>query len=137
MHYLNATRDLARARVAKGIADIGFRAEELLGVEELIVTDVPTAAYVDVVTAEGVAAVGLPASYPFEADGTIVPHATCGPIGEAAYAAAERGIACRSVVLPQEEELALFEVVGLTLVVRQRLAFRDWFPRGRDVTSAT
>jgi hypothetical protein len=50
----------------------------------------------DVVTDAGVAAVGLPASYPRDAAGASVPHATTQAIGADVHDDGLRGVWCRS-----------------------------------------
>jgi RES domain-containing protein len=90
---------------------------------------VPAAGYVDVVTADGVRALGLPAGYPEGAD-----WQACQAIGSAAYAAGERGIACRTACPggadPEHEELALFDRDGSHAIAGDRLPFPEWFPHG-------
>jgi hypothetical protein len=96
---------------------------------QLQVFGVPQADYVDVVTAEGIEALGLPATYP---DG--VGWDVCQPIGGAAYANGELGIACRTACEgggdPDHEELALFDRDGQPARAGQRLTFDEWFPGG-------
>jgi RES domain-containing protein len=91
--------------------------------------DVPRDEYVDAVTDAGLAAIGLPASYP---DG--VGWDACQEIGRAAYRAGERGIACRTACHgggdPDHEELALFDRDGSPARPGERLTFDRWFPSG-------
>lgn len=85
--------------------------------------------YVDVVTPDGIAAVGLPPTYPDGAGWD-----TCQVIGHAAFAGGERGIACRTACEgggdPDHEELALFDRDGRPAQPGERLAFDRWFPTG-------
>lgn len=85
--------------------------------------------FVDVVTPEGVADLGLPAEYPEGAA-----WEDCQRIGRAAYAAGERGIACRTACQgggdPDHEELALFDRDGNPAAPGPRLTFAEWFPGG-------
>lgn len=90
---------------------------------------VPRSEYVDAVTDEGVLALGLPSGYP---EG--VGWARCQPIGRTAYAAGERGIACRTACTgggdPDHEEMALFDRDGTPAAPGARRAFEEWFPAG-------
>jgi hypothetical protein len=99
---------------------------------ELIIPSAPERAFVDAVTDAGLVAADLPETYPF-ARSAKVPHAMCRKVGTAAYAAGERGIACRSAAEATQsswlgEELALFDrSVGIARRGRRR-AFGDWYP---------
>ena len=73
----------------------------------------------DVHTDDGVAAAGLPATYPTGGDGTRVPHDVCQPIGEQAYNGGADGVDCRSAA---------------TLDGRGRES--AWWPRGRAPSPA-
>jgi hypothetical protein len=84
---------------------------------------------VDVVTDEGVRALALPETYPAGAGWDV-----CQAIGRAAYAAGERGLACRTACEgggdPDHEELALFDRHGQPALPGQRWRFEEWFPTG-------
>jgi hypothetical protein len=90
---------------------------------------VPDGDYVDAVSAEGIAALGLPEAYPEGAGWDV-----CQPLGRAAYRAGERGIACRTACRgggdPEHEELALFDRDGHPAEPGERLPFDRWFPMG-------
>jgi hypothetical protein len=84
----------------------------------------------DVHTPAGVRAAGLPATYPLDADTTIIDHHRCETIGAAARAAGLRGIRCRSARAPHGagRELAWFPATSrsrATLVSVRR--FPDWY----------
>jgi hypothetical protein len=84
----------------------------------------------DVHSAEGVAAVGLPAGYPDDGRGGIVGHDACQPIGQAAHDAGRRGVRCRSARVPYGagRELAWFPSTARSRVhVVVAEAFGDWF----------
>lgn len=93
---------------------------------------------VDVVSATGVRAVGLPERYPWK-----VPRSVCQPIGKELSRAGERGIACRSAaecVGPGQtvgEEAALFERGASLVAPLARLPFEDWYvpPPAADLPS--
>jgi hypothetical protein len=79
---------------------------------------------------DGVAGVGLPASYPLDAGGELVPHGACQRIGVQVKARGLRGVRCRSARAPDGagRELAWFPA-SLRSRARQttRLAFERWF----------
>jgi RES domain-containing protein len=83
---------------------------------------------VDVVSPEGVAAIGLPSRYPWK-----VPRSDCQPIGERLHAAGERGIACRSAAEcagPRQsvgEEAALFDRGAPLVSPGAVLPFHAWY----------
>jgi hypothetical protein len=91
----------------------------------LVATDVPEDNYLDVVTDEGIAEAGLPASHPDDAAGVRVTHAVCQPIGQAAHDAGLPGVASRSATT-SDEELAWFER-GKGLADAARWAFDEWY----------
>lgn len=84
----------------------------------------------DAHSADGIAAVGLPASYPLDAGGEPIGHAVCQPIGVAAKKAGLRGVRCRSAQTPfgAGRELAWFPATARSRArpVR-RSTFADWF----------
>lgn len=127
--YLNASLDVARAQVRRQLAPLAIGPEDLdpASGPALISTDVPAARYVDAVTNAGLGSLGLPASYPLDAAGHEVDHATCQPLGGVAHAAGEPGIAARSAAsIPTPgEELAYFGPEALMSTGRQ--PFADWF----------
>lgn len=85
---------------------------------------------VDIHSPEGVAAVGLPPTYPIEPSGNIVAHEVCQPIGATAQEEGLDGIRCRCARSPSGEgrELAWFpaeptstaDLIGVT-------TFSDWY----------
>ena len=84
----------------------------------------------DVYSQAGVRAAGLPDSYPFEKDGSLVPHARCQPVGVRTKAADLHGIRARSAQSPDGagRELAWFPASVRSVARRVRaLAFTAWF----------
>ena len=84
----------------------------------------------DAHTRMGLAAVGLPASYPLDARGHQVPHATCQPIGQRAKERGLRGVRCRSARAPDGagRELGWFPATARSQArQRTKLAFEGWF----------
>jgi RES domain len=127
--YLNATEAVARAQVLKNLAPLAIGPEDLdpAAAPALIETEVPTEAYVDAVTDAGLRSLGLPVEYPLDRQGAPVDHATCQPLGVAAKAADEPGIAASSAAEEPSpgEELAYFGDGKLR--VRERRPFAEWF----------
>lgn len=86
----------------------------------------------DAHTPEGVEALGLPATYPFDEAGTVLVHDVCQPIGAAVAAAGLRGIRCRAARLPlgAGRELAWFPATARSRAkVGRTFAFSEWFWR--------
>ena len=113
MIYLNASLGIARAQVRHKLEARGIRPEDLARDQGpvLVHTRAPAARYVDALTGAGLRALGLPDTYPLDRHQRPILHATCQPIGQRAWDAAEPGIACRSAIriAPADgEELAFF-----------------------------
>jgi RES domain-containing protein len=129
--YLNRDISTARAFVMHKFRGLPY-GPELLRPDQapmLVATDLARDTYVDVVTEAGCVAVGLPATYPLDATGALVPWAECQPIGQRVWDAGERGIACRSASLPGGvEELAYFTGAETArLEESSRWQFHRWF----------
>lgn len=115
--YLNADRATARANVIRFLAGTPVEPEDLTD-DSYSLVDValpPDQVTIDAVTTDGLAALGLPATYPLDASGAELGDATCQPVGVAAYSAGHDGIHCRSAAAPARTD-------------HRELA---WFPRGR------
>ena len=128
--YLNGSLGVACAQVCRKLEPRGIRAEDLDPERGpvLVHVDVPAGRYVDAVTDRGLKSLGLPVSYPLDANGSAVAHDVCSPIGQRARDAGEPGIACRSAArtAPADgEELAYF---GRGSLRHCRIEpFADWF----------
>ena len=128
--YLNASIAIARANARRHIsACFG----PTITIDDLADTarpqlqhyDIRESDFVDALTPAGVAALGLPRTYP-----TDIPHPPCQAIATAAYAANEDGIAVRSAVgsAPTDEELVIFDRAVIARAVKtKRDSFVDWF----------
>ena len=84
----------------------------------------------DAHTRKGIAAVGLPASYPLDTRGDLVPHAICQQIGERVKERGLRGVRCRSARAPQGagRELGWFPPTARSRARRKtKLAFERWY----------
>ena len=129
--YLNGDERVARANLLKRFAGLPYGPEDLepSSAPVLVSTVVPEDDFVDVLSDAGCVAVGLPATYPLDDDGTPVPHEVCQPMGQAAWDAGLPGIACRSAAPaapPGGEELARFDK-GEPLTPLEIRRFADWF----------
>jgi hypothetical protein len=129
--YLTVDRVGAHANVARLFVGLPYGPEDLDpdAAPRLVELDLPDEPYVDAVSNAGLTALGLPATYPFAADGSSVPHATCQPIGQRAFGEAELGIACRSAAPgARGKELVWFANVGRTTPsISSTHNFDDWF----------
>ena len=129
--YLNDSVERARAQLRHRLERRGIRPEDLdpEAGPVLVHTRVPDDEYVDAVSAESVRELGLPATYPLGDDGALVGHHVCQPIGQAAWDAGERGIACRSAAssAPAEAEELAFFVRRRRLRLQRSDRFADWY----------
>lgn len=129
--YLNASVAVARANVRRSFQGLPYGPEDLEpdAAPVLIQTDVPTGGFLDVLTSRGTADAGLPATYPLDGDGKIVPHSVCQPIGSRAWSEGLPGVACRSAAPgapPDGEELAWFQRT-FPLMVTGGASFVEWY----------
>jgi RES domain-containing protein len=130
--YLNRDHQTARRNVDRLLADQPYGPEDLDPEEAfvLVAIELTEARYVDMLTDAGCTSAGLPASYPRDATRATVSHATCQPIGQAAYDDGEPGIACRSAApgsARTDEELALFARGRKRRRAVRRWAFDEWY----------
>lgn len=130
--YLNRDLQTSRANLVRKFVGRPYGPEMLDPVRApvLIQTTVKDTDFVDAVTDEGCAALGLPVTYPLDEEGHEVGWDRCQPIGSRAWETGESGIACRSAATYDRagEELALFVRAGdLALPVDRRLTFEGWF----------
>lgn len=129
--YLCATVPVARANVNNNFASLPYGPEDMdpLAAPVLLTVKVPQDGCLDVTTSAGAQAVGLPATYPKDADGNTVTWSICQPIGAQAHTAGLAAVACLSAVAPGEE-LAHFNRTGaLKQTARQRFDAWLWPPR--------
>jgi len=128
--YLCRSAAVARANVNRLLTGHPYGPEDLRpgAGPVLVATRAPEVRYMNAVTDAGLAAIGLPRSYPRDGRGRIVPHRRCQPIGERAWERGLPGVAARSAApgaAARGEELAYFE--------RRRLrrgavrSFEEWF----------
>jgi len=84
----------------------------------------------DAHTRDGVRALGLPATYPYDADGAPVPHHPCQRLGERARYAGLRGVRCRGARAPDGagRELSWFPASSRSRARSiDTLPFEQWF----------
>lgn len=128
--YLNADIAVAAANARRSLATAFGDAVTFADIRperrpDLQLFTVAASAFVDAITPDGIAALGLPTVYP---DGC--GHDACRTIARELYAAGEPGIAARSAALPRGEELAIFDTHA-SLARRQRSGrrtFAAWYP---------
>ena len=131
--YLKEDLVTARLNVELFIAGWPYEPEDLRSDTgpQLAVARLPRGQNVaDVHTPEGVAAVGLPASYPLDDDGDLVSHPRCQTIGEQAHASGLRGVRCRSAQAPHGagRELAWFPATARSRArLVEKLAYDEWY----------
>jgi hypothetical protein len=131
--YLNEDVVTARLNLRRFVADWPHEPEDLRedNAPLLVAATLPRAQEVlDAHSPAGLATVGLPATYPVDGAGRLVPHEPCQRIGVAVHDAGLRGVRCRSAQSPDGagRELAWFPA-GRRSRARPvaRLAFADWF----------
>lgn len=116
--YLNADGATARANVVRFLADAPFAPEDLNETNGYQLVDVglpDDQRALDAVSDDGLTDIGLPTTYPLDAAGAEIGHATCQPIGAKAHADGLDGVSDRSA-----------SRVGRELA---------WWPRGRRATT--
>jgi len=128
--YLNANDQTARANVRAKFEGLSYGPEDLdpADAPRLVDVDIPHGEACELRTDEGLSQLGHPSTYPLAVDGSIVPWATCQPIGAQVHEAGLDGIACRSAAPGGHEELAWFPQPGRPDVsAGTRREFPDWY----------
>lgn len=131
--YLNEDRTTARLNLRAFIEGWPYEPEDLLDDTGpvLVLATLPAEQRVaDAHTGRGLVAVGLPATYPLDGDGRLVPHDRCQPIGLAAKRAGLRGVRARSARAPDGagRELAWFPATrGSRARAVEVQPFEAWF----------
>ncbi len=108
--YLNHDVATARANVYRQFRGLPYSPESLepAMAPQLVEVEIPSGQAADAHSDEGLAAVGLPATYPQDPSGGVVPHEVCQPIGQAAHDANLDGVDYRSAAPGGTRELAWF-----------------------------
>jgi len=126
--YLNTDITTARANVERQFAGLPYGPENLdpATAPLLVEAQVPQGQAADAFTDKGLAALGLPTSYPYDTKGNLIPHVACQPIGQAAFDSQLDGVDCRSAAVGGQRELAWFPRGALAHETK-RQAFDEWW----------
>lgn len=131
--YLNEDLVTARLNLRAFIAEWPYEPEDLRSDNGpvLVAARLPRAQDVaDAHTREGVAAAGLPATYPLDSKGAPIPHSRCRSVGVAAKDQGLRGVRARSARAPDGagRELAWFPATARSRAKRLRtMSFDAWY----------
>ena len=126
--YLNGDEATARANVAQRFVGLPYGPEDLdpATAPLLLGVEVPRGDTADAYRDDGLAALGLPTTYPNDANGDPIPHSVCQPVGQAIFAAGLDGVDCRSAAVGGFRELAWFPRDSRAKEVSRR-AFDEWW----------
>ena len=129
--YLNEDIDTARAQVLKMLEGSPVEPEDLHPGFDLVVAKLPRSQDVaDAHTADGLAALGLPDTYPVHGNGRPVRHESCQPVGAEVKSLGLRGVHARSAATSNRvsRELAWFPATSRsTATLVERISFEDWW----------
>ncbi len=135
--YLNRDLDTARAQMGRLLEGTFAEPEDLSDdAFVLVAARLPREVVVDVVSAAGVNAAGLPSSYPLNANGSVVSHGRCQAVGSQAHDAALGGVEARSACTRDGSgrELAVWAGLDSVRPVSRQVSYGRW--RGRGVVDA-
>ncbi len=126
--YLNADLRTARANARAKLNGLPYGPEDLDPATAPLLVDVniPDGEAWDLRSDEGLAAVGLPNTYPLDASGKEIGWGVCQPIGLEAWESESDGVACRSAADGGTEELAWF-VRTLAASATAPRSFDEWY----------
>lgn len=129
--YLSADWATARAQVVARAALSGFDVDDLADDAPylLLAAVLPTGQRVtDAQSEAGLAAIGLPATYPDDGTGQLVPWERCQPIALATVAAGLTGVLARSALAaaPKGRELAWYPKPGERATAVRTTPFARW-----------
>ncbi len=126
--YLNDDIATARSNIVHRYAGLPYGPEDLKPAEApvLIVVEVPAGEALDAVTDDGLAAIGLPGTYPLDSGGEVIAHSVCQPIWAAVRGTGLDGVASRSAAAGGGRELAWFPR-SEPAVATERLSFDAWW----------
>jgi len=128
--YLNGDVATARAQVTRMLQGTAIDPEDLRDDAPFVLVPVGLPARqraADAVSDLGLAALGLPRTYPRRARGGDVPWADCRRAARRVRAAGLRGVLCRSAVLDDGEELAWFPARGARAEVAGEIQPFAWW----------
>ena len=126
--YLNRDEDTARANVAHRFAGLAYGPDDFDPATAPVLVEVtlPAGQAADAYSDDGLASLGLPHTYPHHADGNLIPHSTCQPVGTAVLDAGLDGVDYRSAAPGGGRELAWFPR-GAAAQQKSRRTFDDWW----------
>lgn len=126
--YLNRDEETARANVLRRYAGLAYGPEDFdpATAPVLVEVAVPAGRAADACSGDGLASLGLPHTYPHSADGSLMPHSACQPIGQAVLEAGLDGVDYRSAAASGDRELAWFPR-GAAAGQRSRRTFDNWW----------
>jgi hypothetical protein len=129
--YLNEDLATARAQVLKLLEGTPVEPDDLDPGFDLVSATLPRSQTVaDATTDEGLEALGLPPTYPRYANGRLVRHEACQPVGARIHDAALRGVHARSAATDDGtgRELAWFPARKTSrATAMDRVSFDDWW----------
>jgi len=130
--YFNADVATARANVRRLCAGYSIVPEDLdddNGYALVAARLPPRQRVADAHTVAGLTALGLPSTYPLDADGTEIAHPVCRSLGQRIFAAGLRGVHCRSAATPDGSgrELGWFPGAGAHARPQATNRFADWY----------
>lgn len=126
--YLNQDEATARANVMKLYDGLPYGPEDFdpATAPLLVGVQIPDGRAADAYTDDGLAALGLPTSYPYDGNGDIVPHDVCQPIGQFVFGEGFDGVDCRSAAPGGVRELAWFPRDTQPTQISRR-PFQQWW----------
>ena len=131
--YLNEDVVTARLNLRRFVARWPYEPEDLRPDAAPVLVEATLPRHqrvVDAHTPTGIANLGLPASYPLDRSGDLVPHDRCQPIGRAAHDRGLRGVRSRAAThtAGAGRELAWLPATRRSRAHQvARHAFADWF----------
>lgn len=126
--YLNVDIDTARANALRRFDDRPVNIHDIdpASAPHLVEIELADGTALDAFTEEGLAAVGLPSSFPIGPSGRIVPHSQCQPIGLKAHDAGLNGVGSRSAAVGGKRELAWFPGTGTARLISRKPKSEWW-----------
>jgi hypothetical protein len=129
--YLNEDLETARAQVIALLSGSPVEPDDLDEGFDLVLATLPRSQEVaDAVTDPGLAALGLPDTYPKYRNGQPIRREACQPIGDLVHGAGLRGVHARSAAIDDGSgrELAWFPArPSSQAILRDRLTFTEWW----------
>lgn len=131
--YCNADERTARANVVRRFRGLPYGPEDVAdrAAPELVAVELEHGDYADCESSDGLAACGLPATYPADRHGREVRWERCQPIGATAFEQGLSGVACRSAATGSDaglREIAHIDrLSGTRPRLLSRVPFGQWY----------